>query len=194
MADSKTVDVEQLKAALTDSMGTYVGLGTDTFPTPQGPMVTQYRETMVMGAPFQTANPGGPGMSQNLLCVQYYTQLVNAQNGAPMHQETGFWMLSMETTLFMKAISIPRGIAILAGGTWSLDITTGLTMMAAAEAGSLTFGISNEPYLNQAAPTESFTTTMVNTSNSISYKEDSVLKIEGQTFNHTDEAALTLQS
>ena len=193
MADSKTIDVEKVKAALTASMGTYVGNGTDTFPTPQGPMVTTYRETMVMGAPFQTANPGGPGMSQNLLCVQYYTQLVNAQTGVPMHQETGFWMLSMETNLFMKAISIPRGITILAGGTWTLDITNGLTMMGSAQAGSLTFGISNEPFLNQAAPTESFTTTMVNTSNSISYKEDSILKIQGQNFNHTDEANLILQ-
>lgn len=172
---------------------TWIGQGEDTFPTAQGPVVTAYTETMTMGAPFQMLN-GDPKTGQKLLCVQYYTQLLNASSGAPMHQETGYWMLSYMDATFRKAVSIPRGIDILAGGTYLLSKEEGLVMIAAAKAGDRIYGILNEPYLSKNAPTQRFTTNMSQTIQTYSYFETSVLNIMGKNFDHTDEAVLTLQS
>lgn len=171
---------------------TWIGQGKDTFPTPNGPLVTTYTETMTMGPSFQTVN-GDPETGQKLLCVHYYTQLVNAETGVPMHQETGYWLLAYADNTFRKVVAIPRGIAILAGGTYSLSVHDGLVMTASAKAGDPSYGISNEPYLLQNAPTQRFTTNMSQTNDTYRYYEDSVLHIMGQNFNHTDEATLSLQ-
>lgn len=185
------------EALLTDHLAslantTWIGEGKDTFPMPNAPVITAYIETMTMGQSFQTIN-GDPNTGQKLLCIHYFTRLDNAQTGVPMHQETGYWMLSYADNTFRKAVSIPRGIGILAGGTYDLSAESGLVMTANADAGSPTYGVLNEPYLNMNAQTQSFSTKMTQTSNTYSYFEDSVLNIMGQQLNHTDEAVLTLQ-
>ena len=66
-------------------------------------------------------------------------------------------------------------------------------MTASAKAGDPGYGILNEPYLLKNAPTQNFTTNMSQTNDTYTYREDSVLHIMGQDFNHTDEAMLSLQ-
>jgi len=194
---SKTDKIPQDESLLLDHLNsladsTWIGQGQDTFPTPNGPVITEYSETMTMGPTFKIIN-GDPNTGQVLWCAHYYTQLANAVTGVAMHQETGYWMFNFVDGTFRKAVSIPRGIAILAGGTFVLTVENGLVMKAAAASGSSIYGISNEPYLNQYAQTQSFTTTMSQTNDTYTYSEDSVLDIMGQKFNHTDKATLHLQ-
>ena len=187
MSDTNVDELIELTSGIE---GTYIGIGTDTFPTPNGPQITKYRETMTV-SPWAVVNNPGPNGGQTLTFLQYATALVNATTGAPMHQECGFWMFQANGT-FQKAIAIPRGISILAGGLWT-NTPASLVANATAQAGSATYGISNEPYLNTAAPTTKFTNSITSTGTSIAYNEDSVLHIEGQDFNHTDQATLYRQ-
>lgn len=191
---------EMMKEALIGELtGTWKGTGVDVFPTPQGPMRTEYSETTTFGEVFNTVNPGGPHNSQTLICVHYITKLVNAKTLEPMHQETGYWLFDSERGKFIKAIAIPRGISILAGGSYMMKDPgewppSSVWMNASANEGCQTFGISSDHFLTSVAPTTRFNTSIVWIGESLSYKEDSILKIQGQYVHHTDEATLSKHS
>ncbi|NES00539.1 MAG: FABP family protein [Symploca sp. SIO1B1] len=175
--------------------GTWTGSGVDVFPTPSGPQKTDYTETTTFGEVFQTINPGGPKNRQVLDCVHYSTNLVNAQTKKPMHQETGYWLIDAAQTKFIKAIAIPRGISILAGGTYHIFSGSSrdpiFVLNASANVGSPTFGISSDHFLSSVSPTTRFNITIELTGDRMSYKEDSILKIDEQYLHHTDEATLS---
>ena len=194
-----SIEKDQLRTALAGSIqGTWIGDGTDVFPTPNGPVSTEYVETMKLGELFEVVNPGGPGTQQTLIGIRYSTQLANKQTNAAMHQETGYWLFDAQNGSFMKAISIPRGITILAGGGFfpvSLQRTPlGVFIFASAENSSNVFGISNATFLEQVAPTTKFTSQIMVVDNALSYFESSMLTIQGQSLQHTDTATLTKQA
>ncbi len=186
--------VDLMKALEEYFQGVWQGEGMDTFPTPQGPVKTAYSETMTFGELFVTVNPGGPGNDQTLIGVHYITKLINKATKVPMHQETGYWLFDIENGIYMKAISIPRGITILAGGTfYQTTINDNMIISASAQIGSNIYGICNDTFLNNVAPTTKFSSSIQMNSTTLYYFEDSNLKIQGQDFNHTDEATLIKQ-
>jgi hypothetical protein len=193
--DLTTQEQQFMKVMSGFFQGTWKGDGMDTFPTPQGPVKTAYIETMTFGALFATVNPGGGPISpQTLIGVHYYTQLINKATQVAMHQETGYWLFDILNGTFRKAIAIPRGITILAGGTFKqTNINDIMEISASAQMGAETFGICNEPFLMNVAPTTSFSSTIKINETALYYYEDSILKIQGQDFNHTDEASLIKQ-
>lgn len=182
---------DALKATMSDS---WTGTGEDVFPTPDGPIKTKYTETTTFGEPFWTINPGGPNNgSQELSCINYITKLVNYDTKLPMHQECGYWLFDVLNKRFIKAIAIPRGISILAGGTYRAEYDRNrprIIINASAKVGEPTFGISSDLFLSRVSPTTSFTTTITLYADSYHYNEDSILKIGKNELHHTDEATL----
>lgn len=191
-------DKKQLRNVLTNSIqGVWKGDGLDVFPTPHGTAETAYVETMTFGEIFETVNPGGPNNSQTLIGIHYYTKLDNKKTKVPMHQETGYWLFDVDKGEFIKAIAIPRGITILAGGVFMPILLQGASfetlISASAENSSNIFGISNATFLEQIAPTTKFTTQIQLRNDTLTYFESSILRIQGQLLDHTDTANLIKQ-
>lgn len=122
MSDDNRIDlsVNQLKALLQGFESTFwQGEGTDWFPVPGRPDPTvAFTEVMQIGKQITVTNPSGPGKTETLHGVRYYTQLKHTSTGEALHEEPGYFLFDTEKQTFIRSLSIPRGISILAAGTF----------------------------------------------------------------------------
>lgn len=108
----------------------------------------------------------------------------------PFHDEVGYLLWEEATGQVLRCFAVPRGIAILAGGTAEPDATS-LTFKA--EPGSSTYGLSQNKYLMDRATIKSFDCTFtLNGDGTFSYTSDLVLKLmaTGDEMHHTDRNTL----
>lgn len=86
----------------------------------------------------------------------------------------------------LRCFIVPRGVTVLAGGTVEPGASS---FQVAAEAGSDTYGICSNNFLDREFKTVRYELTVtVHGRNSLSYSEDTQLRIKGQAelFHHTD--------
>ena len=89
----------------------------------------------------------------------------------------------------MYSLSIPRAVAVLAGGTLQQSGDTTVFDVQATQ-GSDSFGIVQSPFMLEKAKTTAFRMALQISGDELSYEMTTSLAIYGREFEHTDGATL----
>lgn len=140
-----------------------------------------------------TFEPFGPvnNHEQTLYGLRYSTVAWRLGEDEPFHEETGYWLWDAAGKQVLRCFIVPRGVTVLAGGTVEPDAKV---FEIAAEAGSDTYGICSNLFLDREFKTVRYELTItVHSRDRFSYAEDTQLRIKGQEelFHHTDANSLT---
>ncbi len=161
--------------------------GADVAPSDdRGTEQNAYRERL-------TFEPFGPvnNHEQQLYGLRYATVAWRLSDGAPFHEETGYWLWDAAAKQVLRCFIVPRGVTVLAGGTVEPDATS---FQISADAGSDTYGICSNKFLDREFKTVRYELTItVHGPDSFSYHEDTQLKMKGRSdlFHHTDTNRVT---
>lgn len=161
--------------------------GADVAPSDdRGTERNAFRERM-------TFEPTGPvrNHEQVLYGLRYATIVRRIGETDPFHEEVGYWLWDPGDRQVLRCFIVPRGVALIAGGTAE---PTARTFTLSAEAGSGTYGICSNRFLDKEFKTVRYELTVtVLDQNRFHYKEDSQLRMPGRPdlFHHTDENTLT---
>lgn len=104
----------------------------------------------------------------------------------PFHDEVGYLLWEKSTGQVMRCFAVPRGIAILAGGTAA---ARDRSLTFTAEPGELSYGLCQNKHLLERATLGIFTSTFTfNDDGTLTYTSDLVLKLAatGEEMHHTD--------
>jgi hypothetical protein len=150
-----------------------------------GVETNHYRERM-------TFVPFGPTYNheQCLYGLRYTTTAWRIGEDESFHEEVGYWLWDAQERQVLRSFMVPRGVTVLAGGTVEPNATT---WSLAADAGSETYGICSNRFLEREFKTVRFELTVtVHGTDSFSYDEDTQLQIKGQAdvFHHRDRNTL----
>jgi hypothetical protein len=171
-------------AALT---GTWEGeKGFDVAPSDdRGTEHNKFRERMT----FEVIHPVD-NHEQKLFGLRYSTMAWRIGEDMPFHEEVGYFLWDGNAKHVMKCFCVPRGINVLAGGATEPNAKI---LELSAELGSPTYGITSNKFLDEEFQTVGFKVKFtIRDDNTISYEEDTVIKIKGQAelFHHTDKNTL----
>ncbi len=145
---------------------------------------TPYREKTT----FASFGPVDNG-DQSLFGLDYRMAAWRGDEEDPFHTEVGYWLWDAAALQVMRAFMIPRGTVVLAGG---LAAASDTSFSLAADAGSETYGILSNLYLDGAAKTVRYTAEISVAPDEWSYSEDSVLRMTEfeDLYHHTDRNTL----
>lgn len=104
----------------------------------------------------------------------------------PFHDEVGYLLWEKATGQVMRCFAVPRGIAILAGGTVG---PRDKSITFTAEPGELAYGLCQNKHLLDRATLGTFTSTFTfNDDSTFTYTSDLFLKLAatGRDMHHTD--------
>ncbi len=160
--------------------------GDDVAPSDdRGTENNKFRERM-------TFDPMGPiqNHEQDLHVLRYATRAWRIGEDNAFHEEVGYWSWEPKTKEVMRCFLIPRGISLIAGGIAKIDARE---FTLRAEAGSRTFGICTNPFLDREFKMVSYEVTVkVLDDKTISYDQDTVIQMPGRKdlFHHRDKNTL----
>ena len=182
MADTTAEDIRNL-GPLGPLVGVWEGeKGGDLAPADdRGVENNAFREHLVL-------DPIGcvDNHEQRLYGLRYATTAWRIGADNPFHEEVGYWLWDAGNKQVLRCFIVPRGVAVIAGGTAEPDATS---FTLSAEAGSETYGICNNQFLETEFKTLRYDLTVtVNGDGSFSYEEDTQLRLKGRDdiFHHTD--------
>ncbi|MDP3921410.1 MAG: heme-binding beta-barrel domain-containing protein [Candidatus Omnitrophota bacterium] len=160
--------------------------GLDVSAAKDGQVQTKYREKIVF-------EPFGPVVNgpQLLYALRYRMTAWPLGQEDPFHEELGYWLWDPKDKQALRSFLVPRGVTVNAGGKVEPDAKQ---YELVAEAGSQTYGITSNPFLDMAFKTVRYVVKIaINNDGSFSYDEDTQLQIHGQNqlFHHTDQNTLT---
>ncbi len=180
MPNEKTADYGPLELLF----GTWKGdKGIDLAPEPKENEVNPYYETMVFERAGDVDNAG----TQVLAIARYHLSVRKKENDETFHDQVGYWLWDKENQIIMHSFTIPRGMAILAGGMFenTQDSYEQVTFNVATKLGE-DEGISQSPFMLDNAKTTAFSQELTVNSTELSYSQTTVLEIYGRDMNHTD--------
>jgi hypothetical protein len=166
-------------------IGTWTGdKGVNRSPEHDGEERSLFYETILFEAIGDVDNAD----RQNLAVLRYHQVVSRKNNDEVFHNETGYWIWDKADATIMQSFSIPRGVAILAGGNCPApeDSNAELSLSVKAVAGNLTFGILQSPFMETNAKTTRFTHEIVVVGDNMRYLETTFLEIYGKKYDHTD--------
>jgi hypothetical protein len=102
--------------------------GPDISPLPDGTETNSYREVIVYTAAGRLEN----AESQELVALRYHQEVIRISNDKKIHDQTGYWICNAATDLIMHTFTIPRGVAVLAGGKCSSRKEDGVKILSIA--------------------------------------------------------------
>ena len=211
MSDSNTsIDY----GPLTGLIGSWKGdKGMDIAPTPDDVQTSLYYETLSFEAIGDVTNAG-----TQTLAVLHYQQIVKRKvDDAVFHHETGYWMWDASSATVMNSLTIPRAVAVLAGGRYSAsdqnqpphgasqnadetmrsevftpEVTASevITLEVKAAIDDPDWSIVQSPFMRDNAKTVAFAHKISVGGDSLSYSETTTLDIYGRIFEHTDKNEL----
>lgn len=172
---------------LAQLIGKWVGnKGLDNAPDANAePDKSPFTDELVFTAAGYTEN----AEEQELVAVKYHHVVRKAENGHIFHDQIGHWIFEPATGVIMHSLTIPRGVCVLAGGTFETVTDTSIFKVD-AKAGSDSFGIVQSPFMLKKAKTHAFTMTMSVKGDELSYREITSLHIYGKDFEHEDASTL----
>lgn len=140
-----------------------------------------------------TFEPIGPvrNHEQVLYGLRYATVARRIGEADPFHEEVGYWLWDAGERQVLRCFIVPRGVALIAGGTAE---PTATTFSLLAQAGSDTYGICSNRFLEKEFKTVRYELTVtILDQNRFQYREDTQLQMPGRSdlFHHTDENTLT---
>ncbi len=160
--------------------------GEDIAPEPDGEEHNPYYETIVFDAIGDVTN----AESQTLVALHYRQIVKRKSDNKVFHHETGYWMWDAGNDRIMHSLTIPRAVALLAGGKARKD-GNATVFEVQAKWDDPDWGIVQSPFVRDKAKTTAFTHTITITGDELSYMETTMLEIYGRHFEHTDENVLT---
>jgi hypothetical protein len=123
--------------------------------------------------------------------LRYHVHIVKPGEVETFHDQVGYWLWEPAADAVTHTIAIPRAQVALASGPATADATT---FEVTAAAGSATYGILSNPFLEAAFRTLSFRMRVtVNDDDTWSYEEDTVMQLPDrpEPFHHIDRNTLT---
>ena len=127
-----------------------------------------------------------------------YFRLILCWNQLPAHSrasgsfhigEDCYWLWDPADDTIVETFTIPRAVAVVAGGTLAApaSLDQELVFAVAATAGSAEFGIVQAPFMYNKARTTAFTHTVTVKGDDMRYSETTVLDIYGKSsYDHKD--------
>lgn len=180
-------DTSALFGPLAQLAGIWEGeKGDDVAPSDdRGVEKSKYKERIVF-------EPLGPvnNHDQCLYGLRYKTTAWRIGEADAFHEELGYWLWDAKDSHVLRCFMVPRGVAIIAGGTVAADAKT---FQLSAQVGSDTYGICSNKYLDVEFKTVRYDLKLtMHDANSFSYEEDTQLKVKGKNeiFHHTDKNTL----
>lgn len=169
--------------------GTWEGVkGDDNAPDDDPSQIenNKFREELIF-------EPMGPvnNHAQELYGLRYSLTAWRLGADSPFHEDRGYWLWDAANQQVMRCFVVPRGVAVIAGGTAAPDARG---FFISADAGSETYGICSNKFLDAEFKTVRFEMTVtIHDQNSFSYDQDTQLRIPGQShlFHHTDRNTVT---
>ncbi|MDR2335975.1 MAG: heme-binding beta-barrel domain-containing protein [Burkholderiaceae bacterium] len=159
--------------------------GLDVNPKADGPEKQAFIEHMQLH-PID-AQTNGPQLFYGL---RYHTQIFKPDDPETFHDQVGYWLWEPATGTIIQTLTIPRGQTAMAVGKAAADATS-FTLEAVR--GSLTNGISSNPFLEYAFRTESYRVTVTKHADGTwSYDQTTMLVTPDrkEPFPHTDRNTL----
>lgn len=147
----------------------------------------KYRERMVFEA-FGPVN----NHEQCLYGLKYSTMAWRLGEADAFHEDMGYWLWDAHDEQVTKTFVVPRGIAILAGGTVKKDARS---FTISAKEGSQNYGFCHNLYLEKEFKIVGFNLTInIHDATSFTYEQETLLKMKNtkEIFNHTDRNTLKL--
>ena len=89
--------------------------GLDIAPDPSGLESNSYYESIDFSACGNVTN----AESQVLAAIYYHQVVIRKTDNKVFHNQTGYWMWDSERQFVMHALTIPRGVCVLAGGPYA---------------------------------------------------------------------------
>lgn len=155
--------------------------GMDVAPEPDGPDNNPYYETLTFEAAGDVDNAG-----EQFLSIVHYKQVVQRKsNDEVFHHELGYWLWDAKTDSLMHSFTIPRGVALVAGGKATGSGDKLILEVAAGEAAPQ-WPIAQSPFMMDKARTLSFEQSVEIKGDILSYQETTLVDIYGKRFEHTD--------
>jgi hypothetical protein len=162
--------------------------GMDMAPEPNGESATPYFDSLQ----FEIVGDVTNAEKQTLSVLRYYQVVKRKDTGDVFHNETGYWMYDPATGLVMQSLTIPRGVALLAGGNaGDFDVSGEVSIDVKATDGETEFGILQQGFMKDNARTTAFTHNITVNGDQMSYSETTSLEIYGRSYAHTDENTLS---
>ena len=95
-------------------IGTWEGdKGVDRAPEPDGEERNPYYETIVFEAAGDVTNAD----KQTLSVVRYHQVVSRKSTNKVFHDQVGYWLWDPADNTIVETFTIPRGVAVVAGGT-----------------------------------------------------------------------------
>jgi len=138
---------------------------------------------------FSIAGSSENAEEQELVAVKYHHVVRRADNGLIFHDQIGHWIYEASTNIIIHSLTIPRGVCLLAGGSFQEKDGESIFTVD-AKAGSDTYGIVQSPFMIEKAKTKAFQMRMVVKANELNYREVTSLHIYGKDFEHIDTSSL----
>lgn len=165
-------------------IGTWEGRkGLDIAPEPDGTEKNPYYETITFDAAGDVTNA-----EQQVITALHYRQIVTRKStGKVFHDETGYWMWDAADGVVMHSLTIPRGVAVLAGGRYDgPDSDNNVVLEVNAKLNDPDWQIIQSPFMRDNASTIGFQQRITLNGDSLAYAETTMLDIYGKRFEHTD--------
>jgi len=159
--------------------------GVDRHPEADGPLEEPFVEHYLLEPIDPQTN--GPQLFYGL---RYHTFITRPNQTKAFHDQVGFWLWEPATSTVLLTLTIPRGQIAMAAGSAAPDAKS---FAVASTDGDRHHGILSNPFLDYAFKTLSFRMTVtIESDDSWSYEQDTVLKVAGQAepFHHTDRNTL----
>jgi hypothetical protein len=157
------------------------GSGMDVAPETDGIEENPYFETIL----YEEIGDVENAKEQTLLVLRYHQIVSRKSNNQVFHNETGYWSWDAATGVVMQSLTIPRGLALLAGGTVT-QTEKGTVFNVKASLGSSEWQIVQSPFMKEKATTTAFSHEIIVKGDEMQYSETTSLKIYGKSFKHTD--------
>lgn len=164
--------------------GTWAGdKGKDVAPEPDGKEENPYFETIL----FEKIGDVKNAEKQTLAVLRYHQVVSRKSDQKVFHNETGYLSWDAEQKIVTQNLTIPRGVALVAGGRYDASGAGRIEV----KAGDADWPIAQSPFMRDNAKTLEFSHWIAVNGDSMEYSETTVLDIYGKRFEHTDENILT---
>lgn len=164
--------------------------GDDTAPSDdRGTETNKYRERITF-TPFSPVQ----NHEQTLYGLRYATMATRLGETEPFHEELGYWLWDPGESQVMRCFLVPRGVALIAGGTVAPEATS---FKLVAELGSPTYGICSNIFLDREFKTVRYDLSVtIHGPDRFSYEQDTQIQMKGRPtlFHHIDKNTLKRQS
>ncbi|TCS42003.1 heme-binding beta-barrel domain-containing protein [Reinekea marinisedimentorum] len=162
--------------------------GDDRSPEPDGIEENAYRETIRFEPIREVTN----AEEQRLAVLQYRQIVHRIRDNKQIHDQSGYWMWDAVNNQIIHTFCIGRGIAVVAGGSFTETEDREFTLTVAAEAGGSEWTIQQAPFLTEKAKTTGFTMSLTVKGDTLSYDQTTIVDIYNyKQFEHTDKSTLT---